>query len=280
MNARLIVGAAMVFSTATVAAAEPMWQGLGEDQYYSGPKIAEKDLLGKVVLVDCWGVNCPPCRALLPRMEQLWQAFKSKPFVLIGSHCQGRRPAEVAALVAQNKLTFPVYERARHVSEPQFRGIPFLYVINHRGKLAYSGNSEREATEALVTAIGNVGLPPDIVPGVSFRRYKPLQKKFKLGNSVKSDVKRLEADVKKFEKMKKLPPAMQQQCQEAKDILSALDAGKAEIREEISALVKSNPAEALKYMQLFMKTFPEEGEAYKDQINELKAAIAEEKKAK
>lgn len=213
-------------------------------------------------------------------MEQLWQAFKSKPFVLIGSHCQGRRPAEVAALVAQNKLTFPVYERARHVSEPQFRGIPFLYVINHRGKLAYSGNSEREATEALVTAIGNVGLPPDIVPGVSFRRYKPLQKKFKLGNSIKSDVKRLEADVKKFEKMKKLPPAMQQQCQEAKDILSALDAGKAEIREEISALVKSNPAEALKYMQLFMKTFPEEGEAYKDQINELKAAIAEEKKAK
>ncbi len=280
MNARMLVCAALALLASAASAAEPMWQGLGDDQYYSGPKIAEKDLLGKVVLVDCWGVNCPPCRALLPRMEQLWQAFKSKPFVLIGSHCQGRRPAEVAALVAQNKLTYPVYERVRFASEPNFQGLPFLYVVNHRGKLAYSGNSEREATEALVTAIGNVGLPPDIVPGVSFRRYKPLQKKFKLGNSIKADVKKLEEDVKRFDKMKKLAPAMQQQCQEAKDILSALDAGKADIREEISALVKSKPAEALKYMQMFLKTFPEEGEAYKDQINELKAAIAEGKKAK
>ena len=69
------------------------WQGLSAENWYSGRKLAPSDLLGKVVLVDEWGVDCGPCRALLPKMEKIWQTFKSKPFILIGSHCQGRQPA-------------------------------------------------------------------------------------------------------------------------------------------------------------------------------------------
>ena len=64
------------------------WKGLGESNWYSGPKITEADLAGKVVMVDKWGVFCPPCRALLPKMQEVWQSFKGKNFVLIGGHCQ------------------------------------------------------------------------------------------------------------------------------------------------------------------------------------------------
>ena len=107
---RLIALVVVAAGALTLRAAA--WRGLTEAGYYSGPKLTEDDLDGKVVLVDCWGVNCPPCRALLPRMEQIWQGFKSKPFVLLGSHCQGRAPEKVAELVKANKLTCPIYDFA------------------------------------------------------------------------------------------------------------------------------------------------------------------------
>ena len=61
---RIIVAAGMVVLSAVALGAE--WRNLTEDNYYSGPKITADDLVGKVVLVDEWGINCPPCRALLP----------------------------------------------------------------------------------------------------------------------------------------------------------------------------------------------------------------------
>ena len=104
---------AVVFSAGLALAAQAVgWKGLGEGNYYAGPKVTEADLAGKVVLVDCWGVGCPPCRALLPRMEEIWKSFRSKPFVLLGSHRQGRQPEKVAALVKANKLTYPQYDGA------------------------------------------------------------------------------------------------------------------------------------------------------------------------
>ena len=71
------------------------WQGFTDSGHYSGPKITEADLAGKVVMIDQWGINCPPCRALLPAMQKLWNANKSKPFILVGAHCQGHKPDEV-----------------------------------------------------------------------------------------------------------------------------------------------------------------------------------------
>lgn len=253
------------------------WKHLDDASWYSGPKLTEADLAGKVVLVDCWGVHCPPCRALLPRMEALWNAYKTKPFVLIGSHCQGRDEAAVNELVQKNKLTYSIYERAGIVNEPEFRAIPFLYVINHRGKLVYSGNDERAATEAFVTALSSIGLPPTLAPGVAFRKYKALEKKLVLGKNIKSDVKKLEKDVKQLAKAKS--PAQLQQRAEAEAILAALKEGLADIKDELEAQMKINPTEALKLYKLFKTTFPKEAEAYAERIPELESRSVEQKSA-
>ena len=263
---------------AVFGARAELWRGLEDANHYSGPKITEADLAGKVVLVDCWGINCPPCRALLPRMEEIWSSFKTKPFVLLGSHCQGKDEAAVKELVTKNKLTYPVYQFAGSVNAPNFSGLPFMYVVNHRGKVVYAGSSERDATEALVTAIGYVGMPPDIVPGVAFRKYKALEKKFRLGNSIKSDVKKLQKDVKQFAKAK--APIQIQQREEAEAILAALKTGMADVQDEIKALMTTDPEKALKFIKQFQVTFPEEGKAYDGEIPALKEKVAELKAAK
>ena len=255
-----------------IALSAGIWTNLDDGSHYSGPKLTEKDLEGKVVLVDCWGVKCPPCRALLPRMQEIWTHFDQKKFVLVGSHCQGRQPDAVKELVEANKLTYPIYERfGLAEGAPEFRAIPFLYVVNHRGRVVYAGHDEREATEALVTAIGDIGLPISLVQGVTLpKRYKSFSKKMRLGATIAGDVKKLE---------KEATGKNARMAGEAKAILDAIEKTRGEVKEEIAAVKKRNPSEALKLMRDFAKTWPKEGAEYKDEIAALQKRVDAEKAA-
>ena len=262
-----------------------LWRGLDEANHYSGPLVTEADLLGKVVLVDEWGVRCPPCRALLPGMESLWSAYKSKPFVLLGSHRQGHQPDQVKELVKANKLTYPIYERAGLVGEPSGDGmLPFMYVVNHRGKVVYAGRSHQEATQAVVEALMKIGAPPNLVDGVAFKKYKAIEKQLVLGKPLKGPMAKLAGDVKKAQ-AKTASAALKEQAEEAEEILEALKKGRDDIKEEIETLKQTNPPEAVKTIRLFMKSFPAEGADYKEQLPELIAkakefAAAEKARAK
>ena len=273
---RIIIAAGMVVLTAVALGAE--WRNLTEDNYYSGPKITADDLVGKVVLVDEWGVNCPPCRALLPFMQKMWNANKGKDFVLIGSHRQGREVEEVNKLVTLNKITYPVYDRAGLVDEPDNEGgLPFMYVINHRGKVVYSGRDADLAYAEVQAAILAVNAPPSLCDGVQFQSFKAMSKQLVLGKSIKSQVKALEAAVKKGNG--KNPTAVQQkQAEEAREILDAIETAKTDIKEEITAKKATNPVEALKLVKAYMTTFPAEGAEYKSEIPDLTAKAAEWKK--
>lgn len=127
-----------------------------KDNWYAGPQLTERSLKGKVVLFYVWDSANEDCVALLPRIQDLWLSFKHKPFLVVGSH-RGGRSAKVEKLIKARKLSFANYENAGAAAEP--KGIsryPTLYLIDHTGKLVYRGYNDRTATEALVTAIGNV----------------------------------------------------------------------------------------------------------------------------
>lgn len=132
------VSVAAVFAVlSSCLAAE--WRGLDDASWRSGPKLSPESLKGKVVLVDKWAVFCPPCRAALPHLEELWRKFRSQPFVLVSSHCVGDDREGIARLVKENSLTFSVYKNAGLANEPQFKAIPFFYVVDPDGKVVYQG---------------------------------------------------------------------------------------------------------------------------------------------
>ncbi len=270
--------------TALALPALAAWRGLSDDNWFSGPKISEDDLLGKVVLVECWGINCPPCRASLPKMEDVWRSWKSRPFVLLGSHRQGKDAATVADLVKKNGLTYPIYQGAGLEGEPNFNAIPFYYVVNHRGKIVSAGSSMPEASEAVVNALGDVNGNYSLTSGVMLRKYKALEKQLVFGKSIKTSVGKLKGDIKKA-KLKTATAALRQQAEEAEEILKAIEAAKGDIKEDIEISKKRNPPEALKLMKKFMTTFPEDPAAvtYKGEMAEVTAsakAWAAERKAK
>ena len=140
----------------TVDLSKP-WKGLEPENWYCGKKLTEKSLEGKIVMVYVFSESSGDSVALLPRIENVWSAYKSKPFVVIGSH-RGGKSAKVANLIRKSKVTFPVYEDAGRTKEPSAGGrYPIVYVVDDSGKMIYRGRSDLEATEAVVTAIPDVG---------------------------------------------------------------------------------------------------------------------------
>ena len=125
-------------ATFVVSAFGGVWRNLNDESRQGGRKTSEGYLQGKVVMV-CRG------REYMPRMESVWQSFKTKPFVLIG------------ALGEKNPdCTFPMYDGAGLASgEPETP----VYVVDAVGKVVYKGDDDRLATEAVVTALTDLEAP-------------------------------------------------------------------------------------------------------------------------
>ena len=191
MSRNLVLAAALASAAAAHAAVG--WRNVDAEHYLAGRKASEGYLQGKVVLVDRWGAKCPPCRAMLPQVEQIWQSFKTKPFVVLGGHCAGWGSAEeVRRIVEEKGITYPVYEGAALADgEPPFDGIPFLYVVDETGRVVYKGRSERIATQSVVMALTDMEAPRNLaqwrrfldyeleaLPGRAFLRLEEFRKKF------------------------------------------------------------------------------------------------------
>lgn len=133
------------------------WKGLEPENWYCGKKLTESSFDGKIVMVYAFSESDEDSVALLPRIENVWSAYKSKPLVVLGSH-RGGKSAKAANIIKKAKVTFPVYEDAGRTQEPSAGGrYPIVYVVDDTGRMIYRGRSDLEATEAIVTAIPNVG---------------------------------------------------------------------------------------------------------------------------
>jgi hypothetical protein len=249
------------------AFAAETWPGLSADGHCGGSKVGEDNLIDKVVLVYEWDASIDDCVAYLPRMQQIWSSFSSKPFVLLGS-VQGKA-ADAKRAIAAKKVTFPNYESCGY-ERNYTTGVklPYFYVVNHSGRIVYSGTGERDATEAVVTWITRVGQPDSLTGDFVFGmkcKYKAMEKSLVLGKPIKSQLKTLEADAKKGQS-KAATPQMRAAAADARALLKEIEAAKRAIKRTIELKKRFNPAAALRLIKDFSVTFPDEGAAYKDEI--------------
>ena len=56
-------------------------------------KIKQTDLIGKVVVLNFWGPNCPPCVEEIPELNKVVKNFKSKNVEFIGICPLNQRPS-------------------------------------------------------------------------------------------------------------------------------------------------------------------------------------------
>jgi thiol-disulfide isomerase/thioredoxin len=73
-----------------------------------GAPLTNETLHGKVVLVNAWATWCPPCRAEMPMLQQMYDRHRDKGLVIVGLSADTIPPSAVQAWLAQRALTFPV----------------------------------------------------------------------------------------------------------------------------------------------------------------------------
>jgi len=169
------------------------WKCLDSAHHLGGRKASEGYLQGKVVLVCRWSPDNAASREMLLRLEEIWQGFKTKPFVVLGGSCEGHGTTDEAKrVVAESEVTFPVYAGAAlGVGEPAFTKLPFLYAADETGKVVYLGKEDRNATQAIVMALTDMESPRDLkqwkrfldfeleaLPGRAYLRADEFRKKY------------------------------------------------------------------------------------------------------
>ena len=221
---------ALIVSTA-VSAVE--WRNLDEAHRLGGRKASEGYLQGKVVMVCRWDVTNQTGQAgqaMLERVQEVWESFKTKQFVVLGAPFLNDLGIDGAKeKVAEAKLSFPVYaEAGRAVREPKYKRLPTLYVVDETGLVIYVGKDDRLATQAIVSALTDMDAPKNLsqwtrfldyeiehLPCHAYLRLKAFNRKFpkdaaayrlKAAELLKdADVKKV-ADLVEFAKRAKDPP--------------------------------------------------------------------------
>ena len=101
-----------------------------------GGQVHLADLRGKVVLVNLWATWCPPCRAEMPAIESVYQAFQSRGLVVLAVDQTNQDTEEAAAAFASNLgLTFLIaLDRKGEVGALySLQGLPSSYFIDRKG---------------------------------------------------------------------------------------------------------------------------------------------------
>lgn len=110
-------------------------------QDLKGNSVALSSLRGKVVLLNVWATWCGVCRSEMPSLEKLYRELKDYPdFALLAVSIDQGNQAKVASFLEKNGYDFPtmVDQSGELSSKYNVRGVPVTYVIDHRGRIAWS----------------------------------------------------------------------------------------------------------------------------------------------
>lgn len=131
--------------------------------YITGPQATLAEAKGKAVLIDVWGIHCPPCLASLPEIEKIARHYKDR-MLVFGAHGQDGTDDEIKAVVKKNKLTYTIING---VSSPiEFSGLPRVFIFDPAGALVFTGSpDDAEFERALRKATQGAGAPAGTKPG-------------------------------------------------------------------------------------------------------------------
>ena len=95
------------------------------------------ELHGKVVVVNLWATWCPPCRAEMPYLENLWRKFEGEEDFRV--LCISTETAEeVRGHPLSASLKMPLYVFTSPVpAELQAESLPTTYIFDRQGRVTF-----------------------------------------------------------------------------------------------------------------------------------------------
>lgn len=247
MKLILALGITVLAWSAGVVAAfaeEPVsvkYNEFSENTHISGPELKAKDLKGKIVLWEFWGIHCPPCRASMPHLQEIYNKYARRgKIIVVASHVQTLSP-KVKEYINEQNFTFPVYQYATIGGVTIPGGIPYTVLIGADGKVITAGFPGK-VFEALEKIVRKVPDKEPLFPNFKATRYKSVHASLISGGA------NLEA---------KVASLRVKQDDEAKELCRLFDAwATGEIR-ELKLLLKEKSFESVALYDSLKRSLPE-----------------------
>jgi peroxiredoxin len=162
--------ASAVSASAAAAAPEPLTPGaiapVFEATGLDGGTLALSSLRGRVVLLNFWGIACPPCRIEMPELEKIHRRYAGRGLAVVGIEEMNATPDEARRFAAAIGVRYPLAldpgERIGRLY--RLEAHPTTVLIDRQGRVAwlnagYLRGDEREIDQAVRDALALPSLP-------------------------------------------------------------------------------------------------------------------------
>jgi thiol-disulfide isomerase/thioredoxin len=123
----------------------------------TGETVDLNKLKGKVVVVNFWATWCGPCRAEIPGMLEVYDAYKAKGLEIVGISLDQKGWNDVTPLVKKMNITYPVVLGNQNLVNAYggFNAIPTTWFVDKRGNVAekHTGSMSKEQFETIIKGL-------------------------------------------------------------------------------------------------------------------------------
>jgi thiol-disulfide isomerase/thioredoxin len=108
----------------------------------------------KPIYLKLWATYCIPCRAQMPKFEQIYDAYKDRIQIVAVDAGLGDDPAKVRTFVQQANIHMPVaIDDGSLGAWLDLEATPFHLVIGRDGRIAYAGHQDGAELDAALTRV-------------------------------------------------------------------------------------------------------------------------------
>jgi len=102
----------------------------------NGKTVSLSDYRGKIIMVEFWATWCPPCIELIPVLDELYNKYKTKGFVVLSIASEDEGDETVKGFVKDSGLTYPVFIASSDTLKNYgISSIPVSFIIDKDGKI-------------------------------------------------------------------------------------------------------------------------------------------------
>lgn len=132
---------------------------LAVDRWMQGAPVAGFER-GKVYVLEFWASWCRPCRKSLPQMDALARRYQGRGLQVIGvAAAEDSGWAKLQSFLEEKKLSYPIAFRSssdmydRWVRAARGSGLPWVFVVDREGRIAWWGQPFYEAFDGVLDAV-------------------------------------------------------------------------------------------------------------------------------
>jgi thiol-disulfide isomerase/thioredoxin len=103
----------------------------------NGNKINTKDLAGKIIVLNFWFINCPPCIMEMPELNKIADTYRSDSSVVFIAVALDKKN-DLEEFFKQNKFKYMVIDNGRYIADQySIRSYPTNVIVDPEGKVHF-----------------------------------------------------------------------------------------------------------------------------------------------